>query len=112
MENAKISGLENEKSVYWQRVVEEYAASGETLKLFCSTRQIKYATFQYWRNKDKQVNSRTENPRFSEVKIGESHAEGAPIRMRFVNGIEIQFYGGLSVLREILSWDEVSSCSN
>jgi hypothetical protein len=35
----------------WQRLMEEFAASGQTQRAFCDGRGVAYSTFCYWRRR-------------------------------------------------------------
>lgn len=69
-------------------LIKEYEQSGLTIAAFCSSKDIKAATFNYWRRK--QRDSGSDSKGFIPIPIPfPAHGENSSLRLAYPNGVSI-----------------------
>ncbi len=97
----------NKKRIYrnitqMQRVVSDWASSGESRSVFCTRRGLALHVLNYWIGRDQDKSGSG----FQEVKAPEVAESDSYVRLLYPDGRVLEFVGEGSMrhLRAVLSW--------
>ena len=88
----------DERSTYWQSLIDKQAESGLTASAFCREQQINAYRFYYWRRRLLKEQSRETNPRGFVELVPYEKQSSAGVRILLSNDLSIEVERGFDAL--------------
>jgi transposase-like protein len=88
----------DERSTYWQSLIDKHAESGSTAAEFCREHQINAYRFYHWRRRFRNEQSTETNPRGFVELVPYEKQSSAGVRIHLSNELSIEVERGFDAL--------------